>query len=197
MGAIRRRPLCDTTRPASAPVVTGLLLAAMFFTYAFELSGDGQAICQAHGFVPARPTAGSALSYAFLHDPGSWLHIGGNAIFLAFFGTLVERVLGAITFALLYLVSGVGAAAMHAMVDPTSATPLVGASGALLGVMAAAAVIAPRMVGFVGAYAAYNIVSLFVGAGDSVSVACHVGGFSAGAAFVLLRLCFARAAVTF
>jgi rhomboid family protein len=79
----------------------------------------------------------TVLSSMFMHDPGSWLHLGGNMLFLWIFGDNVEDALGHGRYALFYLASGCAAAAAQILIDPTSTMPMVGASGAIAGTLAA------------------------------------------------------------
>jgi membrane associated rhomboid family serine protease len=77
----------------------------------------------------------------FLH--AGWLHIGGNMLFLWIFGNNIEDVLGHVRYLLLYLASGAGAALCQALADPTSSAPMLGASGAIAGVLGAYLLIYP------------------------------------------------------
>lgn len=176
------------------PLVTLVLVALNLLAYLLELAAGGPAFCQAHGFVPARfmrdGDLGPALSSMFLHDPAGLVHLGGNMVCLAAFGAAVERALGSLRFTVLYFAAGVGGALAHAAVCPHATDALVGASGAIFGVLAAAGMLYPRTVGFVGAYAAFNIVSVILGTGGSVAVGAHVGGFVVG--YFLTRVLFAR-----
>jgi membrane associated rhomboid family serine protease len=78
----------------------------------------------------------------FLH--ANWLHIGGNMLYLWIFGNNIEDVLGRGRFVLFYLLSGLGAAALQIVSDPSSPIPSVGASGAIAGVMGAYILLYPR-----------------------------------------------------
>ncbi len=71
------------------------------------------------------------------------------------------------------------------LVDSSSTDALVGASGSIFGVLAAAAMLFPRLVGFVCTYAAIEIGCLLIGTSGSVSAACHVGGFATGFVTIL------------
>ncbi len=71
----------------------------------------------------------------FLH--GSWLHLGGNILFLWIFGNNVEDQMGRAVYALFYLIAGVVATASYVVVQVDSTVPLIGASGAIAGVMGA------------------------------------------------------------
>jgi len=172
---------------------TLLLISAILFAYYAELMLGGDAFCQAHGLVSAHPSVSSALSSMFLHDPEGYVHVGGNALFLLVFGTLVERSIGSLRFMVLYFAAGLGGAVCHVMVDPSATTPMVGCSGCVFGVMAACAMIYPKTAVFVGVFALCNLIGLFapelVGLHD-VSVGAHVGGFVVGAA--MMRVAFLR-----
>jgi membrane associated rhomboid family serine protease len=84
----------------------------------------------------------SVVSSMFMH--GSWLHIIGNMWFLWIFGDNVEDVMGPVRFAIFYLLCGFAAAAAQIFVSPASIVPMVGASGAIGGVMGAYALLYPR-----------------------------------------------------
>jgi len=177
-------------RPARAPLplVTVALAVATLAVYGLELAGDGQAVCAAYGLVPARPSFGTALTSMWLHDPSTFWHAGGNVVALTLFGAIVERSLGHARFVLLYLAGGIGAAAFHALANPGSLVPEVGASGPIFAVMAAAAMLHPRLVGFVASFAALNVWEVLTGTGGTVAVAAHVGGFVTG--FVVTAVVF-------
>ena len=89
----------------------------------------------AHGLIPSDMSAAALLTSMFMH--AGWLHLLGNMFMLYLAGPPVEDAYGRPVFVSLYLVSGVVAALAHVMANPTSAVPLVGASGAIAGVMGA------------------------------------------------------------
>ena len=144
----------------------------------------------------------------FLH--GSWLHLLGNMWFLWIFGDNVEDMLGSWRFLVFYLLAGLGAGLAHYLVQPSSAVPTVGASGAIAGVLAGYLVLFPRArvttlvpLGFfiqlmelpamvlIGLWFAIQIGSglLSFGAqGGGVAWWAHVGGFLVGAILVRLFL---------
>ncbi|MBW8773440.1 MAG: rhomboid family intramembrane serine protease [Gemmatimonadetes bacterium] len=99
--------------------------------------GEGLSCVMDAGRAPAH-----ILYSMFLH--GSWGHILGNLWFLYVFGDNIEEALGHIPFLLFYLASGVVAAAMQVLMDPSSMIPMVGASGAISGVLGAYLVLYPR-----------------------------------------------------
>lgn len=177
LSGMARRSATTETAP-----ITAILVAACLAAYVLERAGDGDAICAAYGLVPAHPTVGTAISAMFLH--ASYAHIGGNMVFLAVLGTIVERALGSVRFAILYLAAGIAGAGLHLLVAAGSTTPMVGASGAICGVLAAAALLRPRLLGFVAAFIAWNIWEVFTNTG-AVAVGAHIGGFAMGFLVVL------------
>jgi membrane associated rhomboid family serine protease len=145
----------------------------------------------------------------FLH--GSWSHVVGNALFLWVFGNNIEDSMGRLRFIAFYLVCGLAAAAAQVAIDPASPVPMVGASGAISGVMGAYLVLYPRVrVNMLFIFVIYFHVfalpawlvllywfgiQLFMalpqlsgmqGASSGVAVMAHLGGFIAGALLVKL-----------
>jgi membrane associated rhomboid family serine protease len=130
----------------------------------------------------------------FLH--GSLLHIGGNMLFLWIFGNNIEDVLGPFKYVLFYLVAGIVAAFAHIAVQPNSTVPIVGASGAIAGVMGAYMVIFPNVriktllilifFVFIRDFPAkwllgfWFILQFFTAPGSGVAWVAHVGGFVFG-----------------
>jgi membrane associated rhomboid family serine protease len=146
----------------------------------------------------------------FLH--GSWMHLIGNMWFLWVFGDNIEDSMGRVRFAIFYLISGVAAALLQVLFNPASGIPMVGASGAISGVMGAYLILYPRVrvfalvvLGFFFTsialpawtmllyWAAVQLVSglfgLLAEERGGVAVWAHIGGFVAGV--VLIKL-FAR-----
>lgn len=145
-------PLADSQRRRRFAVVTWTLVAANVAAWIWELSlGDRAAAEIARlAISPAEILTGSEpfllplrlLAAMFLH--GSWLHLGGNLAFLAVFGDDVEGKLRRGRFLALYLLSGLIATAAQTLASPRSTLPLVGASGAIAGVLGAFLVLFPR-----------------------------------------------------
>ena len=163
-------PLSDNNPRLGWPVVTALLIAINCLAWLL-LQGMGadrplaNSLCQ-FGVIPAdllgiaaegtriqlgqnlycviddMPGWLSLLSSMFMH--GGWMHIIGNMWFLWVFGDNVEDVMGPFRFLAFYLLSGLAAAAAQVVSDPSSAVPMVGASGAIGGVMGAYARLYPR-----------------------------------------------------
>jgi len=166
-------------RSTSASLATLTLVGLNVAVYLGELGAGGQATCAAHGLIPARGLEG-LLTYSLLHDPSTLLHLAGNMAFLAVFGAVVEGALGGLGLLVLYGLAGVAGGLLHILVNPGSTAPLVGASGAVFGVMAVAAALRPRLLGFALAFGGLEVWHALVGGGGSVSFGCHLGGFAAG-----------------
>ncbi len=159
------------------------------------LRGEGDA-CAADPVGPAafpgKPVWLAVFFSMFLH--ANLLHLGGNMLFLWIFGNNIEDHLGAVRYVLFYLGAGIVATAAHVAVGPASTIPLIGASGAVAGVMGAYFVWFPRapiltaiVVGLIffrriqarwllGIWLAMQ----FVLPGEGVAWVAHVGGFVAG-----------------
>jgi membrane associated rhomboid family serine protease len=157
-----------------------------------------------HGYRPASPQLVDLLSCMFLH--GGFMHLAGNMLFLWIYGDNVERRLGAIPYLVAYLVTGVLATLAHALVFASSEMPLVGASGAISGILGFYFVFFPRnsvrMLVFLppflmqvlllparwvlGAFVVLDNLLPFLFAGEGgVAHGAHLGGFLAGAATAL------------
>ena len=142
-------PLKDNIPSSRSPYVNYLLIAANVLVFFWEMSLGPhlQLVAEVLGFIPGRflsqlaqgaapwPTFLPLFSSLFLH--GGWLHIIGNMWFLYVFGDNVEDILGHSRYLALYLVSGVGANLVYLAFAPLSPVPLIGASGAVAGVMGA------------------------------------------------------------
>jgi membrane associated rhomboid family serine protease len=157
-----------------------------------------------HGFRPSAPQAVDLLTCMFLH--GGFMHLFGNMLFLWIYGDNVERRLGAIGYLAAYLGTGIAATLAHALVFRSSEVPLVGASGAISGVLGFYFVFFPRnvvrMLVFLppflmqvfqiparlvlGMYLLVDNLLPFLFAGEGgVAHGAHIGGFIAGAAVAL------------
>ena len=88
------------------------------------------------------PAYGTLFSSMFLH--GGWMHLIGNMLYLWIFGNNIEDVMGHAKFIIFYGVCGVVAALSHAIIDPQSTIPMVGASGAISGVLGAYLLLYPK-----------------------------------------------------
>lgn len=142
----------------------------------------------------------SYLTYSFLH--ADLFHLGGNMLFLWVFGDNIEDALGHFRYLLFYVACAIGGAFVHGLVAPDSQAPLIGASGAVAGVVAAYLILHPRVKIWILAFGrvplripAYIPLALWIllqfgmfamGGEDQVSWACHIGGIVTGAVLVLL-----------
>ncbi len=139
------------TKPLVLYVIIGINVAVWFYQVQLSAVGGGdamQAFVLRFGVVPKAFVTGSLGSLVtpvtsmFMH--GGWLHIIGNMWFLWVFGDNVEDKLGPRRFLLFYVLSGVIAALAQVVINPESNIPMVGASGAVSGILAAYVMLFPR-----------------------------------------------------
>lgn len=146
------------------------------------------------------PESFTYLTYAFLH--ADIFHLGGNMLFLWVFGDNIEDALGHFRFLVFYLLCAIGGAAFHGLLDPSSQVPLIGASGAIAGVVSAYLILHPRVKIWLLAFGriplripawialtlwiGFQILMFTVGGQEQVSWACHIGGIITGAVLVVL-----------
>jgi membrane associated rhomboid family serine protease len=206
-------PLRDSERSYGTPAVTIAIIAINVSVFLFEISLDPYSrnhFIGVYGAIPDRLTLFSLVTSMFLH--GGWMHLIGNMWFLWVFGDNIEEILGRGKYLLFYLACGVVAAMTHVFLNPLSRVPMVGASGAIAGVMGAYVVKFPRssittlipiVVFFttveVPAYLMllyWFVLQLFGGwgtighshlsAGGGTAWFAHVGGFLAGVLLILI-----------
>ena len=138
-------PISDVIPSRTTPYVTIGIIAVNALAFLYELtlgSRDLRAFTYALGVVPASFAWLTVLTSMFLH--GGWMHFLGNMLYLWIFGDNVEDRLGHVLFLCFYLFSGAAAALGQVAVNPASTVPMVGASGAIAGVMGAYFVLYPR-----------------------------------------------------
>jgi membrane associated rhomboid family serine protease len=200
-------PIRDHNPSGRTPFVTWTLVGVnilVFLSYWPALSSDREAMMffATWGVVPDRVMAGQdwhgLVTSMFLH--GGWMHLAGNMLFLWIFGDNMEDSFGHLGFLGFYLAAGLAAAGLQIAADPGSDVPMVGASGAIAGVLGGYLLMYPRarvdvMVIFViffriltipawimlGLWFGFQIVGGF-GSGSEGGVAywAHAGGFIAG-----------------
>lgn len=211
-------PLSDENPTEDTPVFTIVFIALNLAAWLLVQGAGSEAALEASvvhlGAYPCEVTErcygeglrwGAVFTSMFLH--GSWEHLLGNMLFLWVFGNNVEDSMGHLRFVAFYLLCGLAAAAGHIMASPGSAVPMVGASGAISGIMGAYIVLYPSvrvrtwipplwlvalpawvMLGWWFALQLLSgVVTLGPEAGDGgggVAFWAHVGGFVAGALLV-------------
>jgi membrane associated rhomboid family serine protease len=200
--------------------VTISLIAVNVLVYIFEVSGLDDGAIRSFGVTPRALMAGSLfstplptaedsvpivegatlLTYMFFH--ADIFHLLGNMLFLWVFGDNVEDAMGHAKFLFFYLTCGVFAGLFHAWMVPDSDLPLIGASGAVAGVIAAYLMLHPRVgvwilafkfiplrisAGLVlGLWIVLQIVMVAVSAAGPTAWWAHIGGLLAGAALILV-----------
>lgn len=208
----------NALRHISTPIVTRSIIAVNILLW-LVMQPAGMArfaneLVVMFGFIPALVTHSATLpadlqlvppefsfvTYAFLH--GSFTHIGINMVFLWIFGDNVEDALGHGKFLIFYLACAAAGAATHLLLSGQPEAPLIGASGAISGVVIAYALLHPHVrlwvLVFFGIpvplpafiplafWVGQQFFALFSGFGENVSFAAHVGGILAGGILVLV-----------
>ena len=216
-------PFKDDNPTSIVPFVTIGIIAINILVYIWEIMSPAgeQFIVYKYGAIPlgllsferAQPLqlhpALTIFSSMFLH--GGLLHIGGNMLYLWIFGNNIEDMLGHFRFFMFYLISGIVAAYSHAIMASSSAVPMIGASGAVAGVLGAYLLLFPRarvhtliFLGFfvkvvkipalivIGFWAIIQVVNGLltqgIAAQGGVAWFAHVGGFLVGLLTIKLWL---------
>jgi membrane associated rhomboid family serine protease len=138
-------PVSDVIPSRTVPVVTiGLIVVnALVFLYMLTLPGVMlEGFVAAYAVVPAWFSVPTVFTSQFLH--AGWMHIIGNMLYLWIFGDNVEDRLGHVRYLVFYLGAGAVAAILQVLFNPFSAVPMLGASGAIAGVMGAYFVLYPQ-----------------------------------------------------
>ena len=213
-------PISDDNPRHIQPIVTWSLIGACVLVFLWQISlGDyrGQAAVMQFGMIPARlfgygevspafavvPGWATVLTSMFMH--GGFMHLGLNMLFLWIFGDNVEDSMGHARYLVFYLLCGVAAAVAQGAINPTSTIPMVGASGAIAGVLGAYMLLHPhatvRTLIFIGLFVTIvHVPALFVlgiwflmqivsgmlpSSGEGgVAFFAHIGGFVAGMVLV-------------
>lgn len=213
-------PLRDDNPTEITPVVTVAFIVACVLVFLYESSlpmPSREVFLYAYGAIPAvvfghaqlppelvnMPAYGTLISSMFLH--GGWMHLIGNMLYLWIFGNNIEDVMGHGKFIVFYMICGVLAALSHALLDPQSTIPMVGASGAISGILGAYLLLYPHArvlvlvpFGLIGTFnvpaamvlGLWFLMQLFSGGmslgnqGGGVAFFAHIGGFLAGTALI-------------
>ncbi len=149
--------------------------------------------------INALPTQLTLISYMFLHD--DWMHLLGNMLFLWVFGDNIEDAMGHWRFLAFYLLCGIIAGLIHALMDAGSSTAMIGASGSIAGVLGAYLMLHPRVKVLVllfsripiflpaylllGAWIGWQFYSVSNSDDGSVAWWAHIGGFIAGMMLII------------
>jgi membrane associated rhomboid family serine protease len=214
-------PLRDSTRSRKYPLVTIILIALNIYIYVrqFTSAPSGlQHIIANYAFIPAHYSEQiqelsvfglffpPLITSIFLH--GSWFHVLSNMLYLWIFGDNIEDRLGHARFVAFYLLAGIVANLAHFLIDPHSPIPLVGASGAVAGVLGAYFITFPRaritslvfilffitvreipavfFLLFWFIIQVFNGINSLGGIGGNVAWWAHIGGFLTGMVLVNL-----------
>jgi membrane associated rhomboid family serine protease len=220
-------PLRDENPSRIFPLVTLLLIAAntAAFIYQFSLGPAGQAFVFRFGAIPWEithraelpglapgfqtgwPSGITLVSSMFLH--GGILHLAGNMLYLWIFGDNIEGLTGHVRFLFFYLICGLAAALTHILFEPNSTVPMIGASGAISGVLGAYLLRFPRarvhvlvilflfirivrvpalvVLGFWFIIQVFNGIGSFgIQAKGGVAWFAHIGGFAVGMLMITL-----------
>lgn len=217
-------PVSDEPKTRTFPFVNVALILACILVFIYEVTLPERDINRFFfdfGVVPKQlwdwlqdPSGlepGTVISSAFVH--GGILHLVGNMLYLWVFGDNIEDVLGHFVYLLFYLAAAIGAVALQVAVDPDSIIPMVGASGAISGVMGGYFVLYPTArvdvlviffifpvpaVLLIGFWFALQLLTGIAtigtaeGASEGVAVWAHVGGFITGLVLILLMRPFIR-----
>lgn len=216
-------PLKDENPTYSFPIVTIFIIAVNVLIYIYQVSLGygyaGEKFIYQLGAIPYEithfhdikipnlvPPPFTLVTAIFLH--GSWAHLVGNMWYLWIFGNNIEDALGKLRFAIFYLLCGIIAGLSHIISVPDSSVPMIGASGAISGVLGAYFIVYPRARVLILMFLFIFIRFLYVPAvlvlgfwfviqilsagsfGEGVAWYAHIGGFVAGA--VLIRLFIRR-----
>jgi membrane associated rhomboid family serine protease len=199
-------PLKDDNPRVLPPLFNYVLVFANVAVFFYQISRpDPETFVYTYGAIPANIMQGmnlpSLITAMFLH--GSWLHLLGNMLYLWIFGDNIEGLMGHARYLIFYLLCGVAATLSHIIIEPASTMPMVGASGAISGVLGAYLVKFPRariliLVPILICLTTFRIPALFVlgfwfvtqltgGLGvfqtamsTNVAWFAHIGGFVAG-----------------
>jgi membrane associated rhomboid family serine protease len=218
-------PVSDEPKTRSFPFVNVAIIIACVLVFIYELTLselDVNRFFFDYGVVPRQLTdwledpsgveePGTVITSAFVH--GGFLHLAGNMLYLWVFGDNIEDALGHLLYPLFYVAAAIGAVALQVAVDTGAIIPMVGASGAISGVMGGYFVLYPTarvdvlvfffifpvpailLIGFwfvLQLMTGLATIGTAEGASEGVAVWAHVGGFITGLAIILVLRPFIR-----
>ena len=213
-------PFADENPTTNKPIISWLIIffcSCIFLNQIFDPTYMTEKNFLSFGMIPAIlfghselsgnlkviPAFLSIFTSMFLH--GSWMHIIGNMTYLYIFGDNIEERLGKLKFIIFYLMTGTVAAFSQAIIDPTSTIPMIGASGAIAGVLGGYLVLYPKanikvLFWFIIFFKVIKIRAFIVLGGwiiiqlisfngadfnsGGVAYAAHIGGFISGALLI-------------
>lgn len=221
-------PLHDDNPTSKVPILTLFFISACIAAFLWQLSlgSNAQKYIYAYGAIPAVllggkslppdisliPVWATAFTSMFLH--GGWMHLLGNMLYLWIFGNNVEDAMGHKRFLVFYFLCGLIAMFSHAYMDTQSDIPMIGASGAISGILGAYLMLYPNArvlvaipLGFIihttrlsaawvlGFWFVFQLINSALSSGNGPGVAwgAHIGGFLAG---LILVVFFKRKGVT-
>ncbi|GAB2186500.1 rhomboid family intramembrane serine protease [Roseibium sp. LAB1] len=212
-------PLHDHNRLVHVPrpyVNLALIAANILIFLLYQRAGAQQAVAASsysYGLIPVvlfdirdlspelqmLPDWMSVVTYSFLH--GSFMHLIGNMLFLWVFGDNVEDAMGHLRYLVFYLLCAAAGGIAYASIDVNSDVPLIGASGAVSGVVAAYLMLHPRVkvwvlalgriplrlsaIWLLGGWILYQIVNAAIASDSDIAWIAHIGGMAAGALLIL------------
>jgi membrane associated rhomboid family serine protease len=208
-------PLKDDNPTSSRPVVTYFLISLCVLIFIIQLNSQAYKTGQlfySYGLIPsvlmgknqlpmdlyAVPAYITIFTSMFMH--GGFMHLIGNMLYMWIFADNIEDNLGTIKFLIFYILSGIGAAMTQVLMDTHSQIPMVGASGAIGGVLGAYLINHPKAkvlvlipFGFfsqlIKIKALYVLgfwfILQFISSGGGVAYAAHIGGFISGVILIL------------
>jgi membrane associated rhomboid family serine protease len=213
-------PLRDSTSSRTFPIVNISLIAINFLVFFKEISLSNQGLNQlifTYGLIPAQVPVGLAggapslsllvpfITTMFIHS--SWIHIIGNMLYLWIFGDNIEDQVGHLPYLFFYLLVGVIGSVTYCLTSSSSQVPIIGASGAIAGILGAYFVLFPRAkvltllpliffitlveipaIWFLLIWFGLQVLDGFTTsiAADSVAWWAHIGGFVSGALLIKL-----------
>lgn len=215
-------PLHDDAPTRHPPIVTAVFIALCVLIFLWQVAGDPahqQNIVYALGVIPSVlmgnayldpqlvwvPTLATIFTSMFLH--GGWMHLIGNMLYLWIFGNNVEESMGHLRFVIFYLLCGVAAVLAQTLPNPDSNIPMIGASGAISGVLGAYLLLLPRARVLVAIPLGFYFYTVRLPAGivlilwfvlqlvsslladpnkGGVAFGAHIGGFVAGLLLIAL-----------
>ena len=211
-------PLKDDNPTSGKPIVTYFLIASCILIFLIQITSQSYKTGQlfySYGLIPsvlmgnnqlpldlyAIPSWLTIFTSMFMH--GGFMHLAGNMLYMWIFADNIEDCLGPKKFLIFYLLAGIGAAMTQVLIDTQSQVPMVGASGAIGGVLGAYLINFPKAkvlvlipFGFfsqlIKIRALYVLgfwfILQFISSGGGIAYAAHIGGFISGMILILLQL---------